>query len=201
MPDSNEPLGRLIEQLVRLPGVGRRSATRIAFHLARRPAAEVRALATAIAELPDLLGACRICGNLTGGELCSICADSRRDRTVLCVVEQVDNLAAIERTGAFHGLYHVLGGAISPLHGIGPDQLRIDSLLERVQAGEIRELILATNPTVEGEATALYVARQLAAPGVRVTRPATGLPVGGELDYVDQATLTRALENRRDLGQ
>ncbi len=201
MADPSQPLDRLIEQLVRLPGIGRRSAARIAFHLARRPAAEIRSLAAAIAELPDQLVTCRVCGNLSGGELCVICADPRRERSVLCVVEQADNLAAIERTGAFRGLYHVLGGAISPLHGVGPDQLRIDALLERLAAGGVSELILATNPTVEGEATALYLARQVTTPGVRITRPATGLPVGGELDYVDQATLARALENRRDLGR
>ncbi len=193
------PLELLVEKLLRLPGIGRRSASRIAYHLARRPADEVRALASAIGALPEQLRACTVCGNLSGTEVCGVCTDPRRDRAVVCVVEQVDNLAAIERTGAYRGLYHVLGGAIAPLRGIGPDQLRIEALVERLGPGEITETILATNPTVEGEATALYLARRLAATGVRVTRPATGLPVGGELDYVDQATLARAFEGRRDV--
>jgi recombination protein RecR len=197
--DAAQPFARLVEQLGRLPGIGRRSAARIAFHLARRPADEVRALAAAIAELPDLLKSCDVCGNLSGGATCPICTDARRDRSSLCVVEQVDNLAAIERTGAFRGLYHILGGAIAPLRGIGPEQLRIEALRKRLASGEVRELILATNPTVEGEATALYVAREVVPPGVQVTRLATGLPVGGELDYVDQATLARAFEGRREL--
>ena len=193
------PLERLVEELRRLPGIGPRTARRLAFHLARRPAEEVRALATAIAELPRTLGSCRECGNLADGDLCPICADPRRDRGLLCVVEQPENLAAIEETGAWRGLYHVLGGAISPLRAVGPEDLAIDALLARVQRGGLREVILATNPTVEGEATALYLARRLAGSGVRVTRPATGLPVGGDLEYVDRTTLARALEARRDL--
>ncbi len=193
------PLERVIDQLLRLPGIGRRSAARIAFHLARRPAEDVRALAAAIGALPDHLGTCERCGNLASDELCPVCADPRRDAGLVCVVEQADNLAAIERTGAFRGVYHVLGGAISPLRGVGPEHLRIEELLRRIGSGDIRELILATNPTVEGEATALYVARQVLDTGVRVTRPATGLPVGGELDYVDQATLARAFEGRREI--
>ncbi len=196
------PIEALIERLVRLPGIGRRSAARIAFHLARRAPDEVHALAQAIGALPEALTTCAVCGNLApagGTARCPVCDDPRRDRAVVCVVEQADNLAAIERTGAFRGVYHVLGGAISPLRGIGPEHLRIDALLARLRGGEIREVILATNPTVEGEATALYVARLTAGSGVRVTRPATGLPVGGELDYVDQATLCRAFEGRRDV--
>ncbi|MBP7148862.1 MAG: recombination protein RecR [Acidobacteria bacterium] len=191
----------LIQRLVRLPGIGRRSAARIAFHLARSPAEDVMALADAIATLPQTLRACEVCGNLAGEPVCGICADPRRDRATICVVEQPDNLAAIERSGAFRGLYHVLGGAISPLRSIGPENLRIEGLVERLAGGEVREVILATNPTVEGEATALYLARRIAAAAgaIRVTRPATGLPVGGELDYVDQVTLARALEGRRDL--
>jgi recombination protein RecR len=201
MTDAPEPLQQLIERLVRLPGIGRRSASRIAYFLARRPAEEVRALAESIAELPVRLRACTRCGNLAGAELCPVCADPRRDAGVICVVEQPDNLAAIERTGAFRGVYHVLGGSIAPLRGIGPDQLRIVALLKRGDDGDVRELILATNPTVEGEATALFIARQVAGRPVRVTRPATGLPVGGELEYVDQATLARAFEGRRDIAR
>ncbi len=194
-----EPLARLVEELRRLPGIGPRSARRIAFHLARRPAAEVRALAEALAALPEELGVCRECGNLAEADLCPVCADARRDRALLCVVEQAENAAAIEETGSWRGLYHVLGGAISPLRGVGPEDLAIDALLARVARGGIREVILATNPTVEGEATAHYLARRLAGAGVRVTRPATGLPVGGDLEYVDRTTLARALEARRDV--
>jgi len=197
--DLAQPLERLVERLARLPGIGRRSAARIAFHLARRPADEVRELAAAIAALPEALAPCEICGNFAGGPRCAICDDPRRDRSVVCVVEQPDNLAAIERTGTYRGLYHVLGGSISPLRGIGPEQLRLAELWRRLGDGEIKELILATNPTVEGEATALFIGRQAAGRVDRVTRPATGLPVGGELDYVDQATLARAFEGRRDL--
>jgi len=193
------PLERLVEELRRLPGIGPRTARRLAFHLARRPADEVRALAAALAGLPETLGTCRECGNLAEGGLCPICADPRRDRGLLCVVEQPENLAAIEETGAWRGLYHVLGGAISPLRAIGPEDLAVDALLQRVAGGGIREVILATNPTIEGEATALYLARRLAGSGVRVTRPATGLPVGGDLEYVDRTTLARALEARRDV--
>lgn len=197
MPELPEPLERVVLRLVRLPGIGRRSAQRIAFYLAGAPEPDVRALAEAIGALPDALFPCSVCGNLAGGELCPVCADPRRDRAQVCVVEQADNVAAIERTGAFRGVYHVLGGAISPLHGVGPQDLSIDALLARLSSGEIREVILATNPTVEGEATAHFLARLIAPAGIRVTRPATGLPVGGELDFIDQATLTRALEARR----
>lgn len=199
MAGSPDPLDRLVQRLLALPGIGRRSAQRIAFFLARSPADEVRGLAEAIAALPDSLRPCSCCGNLAGGDFCPVCSNPRRDRSLICVVEQPDNLAAIERTGVFQGLYHVLGGAISPLKGIGPDALRIDGLMERLAAGGVGEVILATNPTVEGEATAVYLAGQIAALGITVTRPATGLPVGGELEFVDQLTLTRALEGRRHL--
>jgi recombination protein RecR len=199
MTDLPRPLEELVERLVRLPGIGRRSAARIAFHLARRPAGEVLALGEAISALPQRLRPCTTCGNLAGEELCPVCADPRRDRSLLCVVEQPENLVAIERTGAFRGVYHVLGGAISPLRGVGPDQLRIGELLARLRGAGVSEVILATNPTVEGEATALYVARQVEPLGLRVTRPATGLPVGSELEYIDQATLARAFEGRRDV--
>jgi recombination protein RecR len=192
-----EPLELLVARLLRLPGIGRRGAQRIAFHLAGAPAADVRALAEAIAALPEVLSPCTVCGNIAGAALCPVCADARRDRTVICVVELAENLAAIERTAAFRGVYHVLGGAISPLRGVGPGDLAIEPLLARLAAGEVREVIVATNPTVEGEATAHYLARLIVPSGVRVTRPATGLPVGGELDFIDQATLARALEGRQ----
>ncbi|RMF75755.1 MAG: recombination protein RecR [Acidobacteria bacterium] len=187
----------LVARLVRLPGIGRRSAQRLAFHLAREKPDELAGLARAIEALPRELQTCTRCGNLAAGELCAICSDPRRDESVICVVEQPENVAAIERSGAFRGVYHVLGGAISPLRSVGPDDLRIDGLLERVAAGGVEEVILATNPTVEGEATALYIARQLRDRPVRVTRPATGIPVGGDLEYVDEATLSRALAARR----
>jgi recombination protein RecR len=196
LPDS---LDRLVRALSRLPGVGRRSAQRIAFHLARQTPEEVHRLASAIAELPDVLRACEVCGNLTDQKTCAICDDPRRDAGLICVVEQPENLAAIERSGSYRGLYHVLGGAISPLRSVGPEDLRIAELGRRIEAGQVREVILATNPTVEGEATALYVARQIVPEHVRVTRPATGLPVGGDLDYIDKSTLSRAFETRHDL--
>ncbi len=197
MADLPEPLERLVARLLRLPGIGRRGAQRIAFHLAGAPAGDVRALAAAIAALPEALAPCTVCGNLAGADLCPVCADTRRDRTVLCVVELAENLAAVERTAAYRGVYHVLGGAISPLRGVGPGDLAIEPLLARLAAGEVREVIVATNPTVEGEATAHYLARLIVPSGIRVTRPATGLPVGGELEFIDQATLARALEGRQ----
>ncbi len=201
MSELPEPVERVVALLSRLPGIGRRSAQRIAFHLIRQSATDTKLLAEVIAGLPDALGPCSVCGNLAPvKKLCAVCEDPRRDRSVICVVEQADNLAAIERTGVYRGLYHVLGGAISPLKAIGPDQLRIEPLIARATDGHTRELILATNPTVEGEATALYLARLLAGSGVLVSRPATGLPVGGELDYVDGLTLSRALEGRRSLS-
>jgi len=182
-----------------MPGIGRRSARRLAFFLARSPADEITALAASIADLTTQLHACERCGNLTGEAECSVCRDSRRDSSTLCVVEQPENVAAVEATGAFTGRYHVLGGAISPLRSVGPEDLRIDPLLKRVAAEKVGEVILATNPTVEGEATALYISRRLAGSGATVTRPATGLPVGGELDYIDRSTLARAFEGRRRL--
>jgi recombination protein RecR len=200
MSEFPSPIERLVEQLVRLPGIGRRSAQRLAFFLARSPAEDLARLAASISSLPDELRPCATCGNLSGEETCAICRDPRRERSVLCVVEQPENVAAIERTGAYRGLYHVLGGAISPLRSIGPESLRISALAERLEAGSFSEVILATNPTVEGEATALYIARQIGPGGISVTRPATGLPVGGELDYIDRSTLARAFEGRRRLG-
>ncbi len=194
-----EPIEALIDRLVRLPGIGRRSAQRLAFHLARQNPEELEELARAIARLPRDLRTCARCGNLAAAELCAICSDPRRDETLICVVEQPENLASIERSGGFRGVYHVLGGAISPLRSVGPDDLRIDALLARIEAGAVAEVILATNPTVEGEATALHVARLLRGRRVRVTRPATGLPVGGDLEYVDDVTLSRALAARREL--
>ncbi len=199
MSELPEVLERLIRALQRLPGIGPRSAQRIAFHLARSPRSEPLQLGRLISALPEELGECSVCGSYAEGELCPVCRDPRRDEATICVVERPDNLAAIERSGVYRGRYHVLGGAISPLHGIGPDDLRIDQLLERAADAAVRELILATNPTVEGEATALFIARRAAGLDLQVTRPATGLPVGGELEYVDRGTLARALEGRQRL--
>lgn len=199
MSELPECLEQLVRTLTRLPGIGRRSAQRIAFHLARSSPDEVRRVADAVAVLPEKLGPCEVCGNLTDESPCRVCSDPRRDPTLICVVEQPENLAAIERSGSYRGLYHVLGGSISPLRSVGPEDLRMAELGRRLEQGDVREVILATNPTVEGEATALYVARQVVPEDVRVTRPATGLPVGGDLDYIDKSTLSRAFETRHDL--
>ncbi len=192
------PLERAINELSKLPSIGRKTAQRLAFHLLKAPREEAAGLAEAILELRDRVRLCRDCFNLADQERCPICLDPKRDSGLLCVVEEPTNLIAVERTGSFHGLYHVLDGALSPLKDIGPDQLRMRELIERVQPGGFREVILATNPDVEGEATAVYLSRLLKPLGVRVTRLAQGLPAGGDLEYTDELTLRRALEGRRD---
>jgi recombination protein RecR len=186
----------LVAQLTRLPGVGTRTAQRLAFHLLQRPASEALALAHAIEEVKERVRFCRECGNLTEEELCGICLDPRRDRTVVCVVEQPVDVISLERTHEYRGLYHVLGGSLSPLDGVEPEHLRIDELLQRVAQGEIREVVLATNPNMTGEATAAYLADRLR-DRATVTRLASGLPVGGDLEYADEVTLGRALAGRR----
>jgi recombination protein RecR len=193
------PLERLIERLRKLPGVGAKSAQRLAFHLLRGDEAEARALAEAILEVREKIRLCTTCFNITDTDPCLICADAGRDRASLCVVEEPNNLATIDKTGQFRGLYHVLHGALSPLRGIGPDDLNIPALLERLRDGTVKEVILATNPNVEGEATATYLSRLLKPIGVKVTRIALGLPVGSELEYADEVTLGKALEGRREL--
>ena len=193
------PLENLIEQLCRLPGIGPKSAQRLAFHILSLPRSEAEELASAIIELKDRISFCRTCFNIAEGESCAICLDARRDESVLCVVEEPRDVLAIERTGAFRGRYHVLGGAISPIDGVGPDELRIQELVSRLGPGAISEVIVATNPNAEGEATALYLARLLRPRGVRVTRIASGLPVGGDLEYADEVTLGRAMSGRTDL--
>jgi recombination protein RecR len=190
----------LIEQLVRLPGIGPKTAQRLAFHLIKVPREDAAALADAIVALKDRTRLCTRCFNLTEAEICGVCQDARRDGKLLCVVEEVNDLLAIEKTREFRGLYHVLGGSLSPLDGRGPDQIRGKELLTRLEGGEIREVILATNPNVEGEATALYLLRLLKSFPVRVTRIARGLPMGGDLEYADEATLARALEGRREIS-
>jgi len=188
---------RLIKELTRLPGVGPRSAQRLAFHILRQRPEQILPLAEAIVEVKERIGFCRRCFNLAEGELCTVCADTRRDGGVICVVEQPADIVPVERTGEFRGLYHVLGGALSPLDGVDPDDLHINELLARVD-DTVHEVILATNPTMTGEATAMYIADQL--PGrVRVTRLASGLPVGGDLEYADELTLGRAFTGRRSL--
>ena len=188
----------LIAQLTRLPGVGTRTAQRLAFHLLRVPPEEANALADAIREVKEKIGFCRECGNLTEHEICVICLDTRRDRTVICVVEQPADLVSVERTHQYRGLYHVLGGALSPLDGVEPEHLRIDELVRRVARGGVEEVVLATNPNMTGEATAAFVADRLRG-RARVTRLASGLPVGGDLEYADEVTLGRALTGRREM--
>jgi recombination protein RecR len=188
----------LIVQLARLPGVGRRTAQRLAFHLLKASEADALALADAIREVKERIGFCTECGNLAEEPLCTICADARRDRSLICVVEDPSDLVALERTHEYRGLYHVLGGALSPIDGVEPSHLRIDELIRRVDANGVREVVLATNPTMTGEATAAYLADRLR-DRVRVTRLASGLPVGGDLEYADEVTLGRALSGRREM--
>jgi recombination protein RecR len=188
----------LVAQLTRLPGVGQRTAQRLAFHLLRASKDEALALAAAIEEVKERVRFCRECGNLTEDEVCAICLDTRRDHTLICVVEQPADLISVERTAEYRGLYHVLGGALSPIDGVEPAHLRIDELLQRVERNGVEEVVLATNPNMTGEATAAYVADRLRG-RARVTRLASGLPVGGDLEYADEVTLGRALTGRREM--
>lgn len=199
MPDFAEPLARLITEFKRLPGIGQKSAQRIAFHVLRAAREEVEHLAAAILDVKDRLGLCQICNNISEGELCVYCQDTRRDPTVVCVVEEPPNIVGIETTRQFEGRYHVLHGALSPLRGIGPESLKIKGLVERIGQGEIHEVIVATNPTVEGEATAVYLARLLKPLGVKVTRIAMGIPVGSDLEFADEVTISKAMEGRREM--
>jgi recombination protein RecR len=192
----------LVAQLTRLPGIGQRTAQRLAFHILQRPADEALALAAALGEVKERVRFCRECGNLTEDETCAICLDARRDHGTICVVEQPVDVVSLERTHEYRGLYHVLGGALSPIDGVEPSDLRIDELLRRVDANGVQEVVLATNPTMTGEATAAYLAdrlRNLNGGSVRVTRLASGLPVGGDLEYADEVTLGRALSGRRPM--
>jgi recombination protein RecR len=193
------PVQRLIDELSRLPGVGRKSAQRMAFHLLNAERADAENLGNAIIEMRRQVRLCIRCFNVTAEEQCSICVDVRRDPTVICVVERAQDIAVIERTREFNGRYHVLGGSISPIEGIGPDQLRMRELVARLEIEGVVEVIAATNPTVEGDTTALYLARLLKPLGVRVTQLASGLPVGGDLDYADEVTLGRALSGRKEI--
>lgn len=193
------PVQRLIDELSRLPGVGAKSAQRLAFHLLTGEEADARRLATAITDMRDQVGECERCHNVAAGDLCAICRDGKRDDSVVCVVERPQDIVVVERTQEFRGRYHVLGGALSPINGIGPGQLRFDELKKRLGPEGVTELIVATNPTVEGDTTAMYIAREFKPLGLRVTRLASGLPVGGDLDYADELTLGRALTGRSEL--
>ena len=199
MPEYAEPMARLIEELRRLPGIGSKSAQRIAFHLLKAEPEDTERLAVALRDLKQNIRLCEVCNNFTDTSPCSYCSDTSRDARLLCVIEEPANIVPIERTGKYRGRYHVLHGTLSPLQGIGPDQLRIANLLERVNAGGVEEIIVATNPNVEGEATAMYLSKLLKPLGVRVTRIAMGIPVGGELEYTDSATVAKAMEGRKEL--
>jgi len=190
----------LIDELAKLPGVGPKGATRIAFHLLATDSADVTRLATVLAEVKDKIEFCRTCYNVAQDDLCRICADTRRDQSAICVVEEPKDVLAVERTREFRGRYHVLGGAISPIDGVGPDDLRVTELMTRLADGAIVEIILATDPNLEGEATATYLTRLISPLGIKVTRLASGLPVGGDLEYADEVTLGRAFEGRRQVS-
>ncbi len=199
MKDFADPLARLIDELRRLPGIGQKSAQRIAFHVERAPREEAERLAAAILDAKDKIHLCSVCNNLTEADPCEYCSDPRRNPEVVCVVETPYNLLAVEKTREFHGQYHVLHGALSPLQGIGPEQLKLKNLFDRLKTGKVKELIVATSPTVEGEATAVYLSKLIKPLGVKVSRIAMGVPVGSELEYADEVTMLKALEGRREM--
>ncbi|HYL97067.1 MAG TPA: recombination mediator RecR [Terriglobales bacterium] len=194
-----EPMTRLIDELKKLPGVGSKSAQRLAFHILRSSEEDAEALAAAVRDVKAKLRLCSVCNNITDVDPCVYCSNPTRNQRLVCVVEEPTNIAAIEKTRHFNGAYHVLHGSISPLHGVGPEQLRLANLMRRIDAGEVEEVILATNPTVEGEATAVYISQQVRRPGVKVTRIATGIPVGSDIEYADEVTMLKAMEGRREL--
>jgi recombination protein RecR len=193
------PVSRLIEAFNKLPGIGPKSAQRLTYYLLRAPQEEAQALAQAILEVKEKIILCSVCQNITDADPCSICQDGQRDRTKICVVEEPLDILALERTGSYKGLYHVLHGVISPMDGIGPDELKVRELLARLKTGEVQEVIMATNPNLEGEATAMYLTRLIAPLGISVTRLARGLPVGADLEYADDVTLARAIEGRQEV--
>jgi recombination protein RecR len=199
MPDFAEPLARLITEFRKLPGIGQKSAQRIAFHIMRHGRGDAEQLAQSILDVKDKLTICAVCNNISDAELCQYCRDPQRDQKVICVVEDPNNIVGIEVTRQFNGLYHVLGGALSPLRGIGPEQLKIKSLVDRIGRGNVEEVIAATNPTVEGEATAVYLSKLLKPLGIRVTRIGMGVPVGSDLEFADEVTMWKAMEGRREI--
>lgn len=199
MPDFAAPLQRLIDEFRRLPGIGQKSAQRLAFHVLRSSRDDAARLGEALLDVKDNLGVCAECNNISDADLCPYCRDPHRDRSQICVVEESHSIVPIETTRTFNGLYHVLNGAISPLRGIGPEQLKIKGLLARIARGQTQEIILATNPNVEGEATAVYLSRLLKPLGLRVTRIAMGIPVGSDIDFSDEVTISKSLENRREM--
>jgi recombination protein RecR len=194
-----EPMARLIDELKKLPGVGSKSAQRLAFHILRSSDEDAEALARAVHDVKASLHLCSVCNNITDVDPCVYCSSATRNQRMVCVVEEPTNIAAIEKTKHFNGTYHVLHGAISPLHGVGPEQLRIGNLMRRVESGQVEEIIIATNPTVEGEATAVYLSGQLRRSGLKVTRIAMGIPVGSDIEYADEITMLKAMEGRREL--
>src|ERR1700722_854497 len=199
MPDFAEPITRLIDELKHLPGIGQKTAQRLAFHILRTPSEEALGLAEAIRNAKLTIRECSVCNNITDNDPCFYCTSPTRNRKIICVVEEPHNIMAIEKTRQYDGLYHVLGGSLAPLRGIGPDQLKLKSLIERLKGGTVEEIILATNPTAEGEATAMYVSKLIKPLGVRVTRIGVGIPVGADLEYADEVTMMKAMEGRRDL--
>jgi recombination protein RecR len=194
-----EPMARLIDELKKLPGIGGKSAQRMAFHILRSNGDDAEALAAAIRNLKEKLHLCSVCSNITDVDPCSYCSSATRNQRLVCVVEEPTNIASVEKTRSYNGVYHVLHGAISPLHGVGPEHLRIPSLLKRIESGAVDEVIIATNPTLEGEATAVYLTGLLKRPGVKVTRIATGIPAGSDIEYADEVTMLKAIEGRREL--
>jgi recombination protein RecR len=199
MPDFAEPLANLIQEFKRLPGIGQKSAQRLAFHVLRMDRESALRFAQAVLDVKDKLGLCTLCNNISDSGECPYCRDTSRNRSVICVVEEPHNIIPIETTRSFEGVYHVLHGSLSPLRGIGSEQLKIKNLLTRLESGEVTEIILATNPTVEGEATASYLSRLLKPLGVKVTRIAMGIPVGSDLEFADEVTMSKSLENRREM--
>ena len=199
MPDFAPSITRLIDELRRLPGIGQKTAQRLAFYLLRVDREQAFALSDAIREAKERIRECTICNNITDSDPCLFCASATRNKSLICVVEEATNIQAVEKTRQFNGLYHVLGGALSPLQGIGPDQLKIKSLIERLKGGTVEEIIVATNPTAEGEATSVYLSKLIRPLGVRVTRIAMGIPVGSDLEYADEVTMLKAMEGRRDV--
>jgi recombination protein RecR len=194
-----EPMARLIEELKKLPGVGSKSAQRLAFHILRASEADAEALAAAVRDVKASLRLCSLCNNITDVDPCSYCSSATRNQRLVCVVEEPTNIAAIEKTRHYNGVYHVLHGSLSPLHGVGPEQLRTSSLVRRIDEGQVDEVILATNPTVEGEATAVYISELIRRPALKVTRIATGIPAGSDIEYADEVTMMKAIEGRREV--